>query len=715
MFKIDDDMTINVTRGDCGTIDVSATVDGAVYVFLPGDILRLKVFEKKNCENVVLKKDFGIDVNATTVTLTLTGKDTKIGGMINKPTNYWYEIELNPETNPQTIVGYDDEGPKLFCLHPEGNEVGETEPEEADVGAFDDKLDLTSNKALPNWVIAQAFYSLQGKVSQYPTDVISVGSWGIVGDGKTDVTDKINAIFESLKGGETVYFPDGTYKVSAQPEMWFNKRYHAIKIQNKDNVKVILSPNAKIKCEKVNFTPTQVSIFFVWNCNNFEITGGIIDGGWKNGDTNNYEFPENGKEIGSGMNGVEVRNGDHVYIHDMTLYNCYGDGLFISPFYKGANNQTEAGESLQGGLIDNCYVHNCARNGISIEGTEGFIIRNCLIHTIDGHDAKLGIDLECEFKPSSDDRLRLNKNCLIDNCAIYDCPGGAVAISTGSQNTTISNCNFYSCLINQTNSEQVGDLKIINTKFGWLGFVRNCIAENCEIGTISTSSIEKGTAKGYFKNCFIKGDENGKSHIISLKSYGDSVVFDGCVFLKDDPKFTTTTINLVNRTSKADTEEQPPFKASFKNCQFYIWDNMQMFEVGNGYWDSLELIACNFMYNTSNSIRPLIAVILPLLKMIDCVVHCEKIPLGMSNDFGSTYGLVSVRQDKETCNHIIVGNKIISNGLLKTFVTFKSDVSSGTTYLFNNFSNVEKINNNKPSGILKAYGNVTSETLEASE
>ena len=192
MFKIDDDMTINVTRGDCGTIDVSATVDGAVYVFLPGDILRLKVFEKKNCENVVLKKDFGIDVNATTVTLTLTGKDTKIGGMINKPTNYWYEIELNPETNPQTIVGYDDEGPKLFCLHPEGNEVEETEPEEADVGAFDDKLDLTSNKALPNWVIAQEFYSLQGKVKANETGKISVLEFGAVGDGDKMILKQSN-------------------------------------------------------------------------------------------------------------------------------------------------------------------------------------------------------------------------------------------------------------------------------------------------------------------------------------------------------------------------------------------------------------------------------------------------------------------------------------------------------------------------------------------
>ncbi len=714
MFKIDEDMTINVTRGDCGTIDVSATVDGAVYVFLPGDILRLKVFEKKNCENVVLKKDFGIDVNATTVTLTLTGRDTKFGGLINKPTNYWYEIELNPETNPQTIVGYDDEGPRLFCLHPEGNEVEETEPDETDIGAFDDKLDLTSNKAVPNKVIAQAFYSLQGKVNQYPTDVISVESWGVVGDGETDVTDKLNAMFESLKGGETVYFPDGIYKVSAQSEMWFNSRYHAIKIQNKDNVKVVLSPNAIIKCEKVDFTPTQVGIFFVWNCNNFEITGGAIDGGWKSETTNNYDFPKNGTEIGSGMNGVEVRNGDRVYIHDMTLYNCYGDGLFISPFYKGKNSTTEPGNAIQGGVIDNCYVHNCARNGIAVEGTENFIVRNCLIHSIKGHNAELGIDLECEFKPSSDGIRRLNKNCLIENCTIYDCPGRAVSVSTGSQDTTISNCNFYSCTISQAPSEEVGNLKIINTKFGTMALSYKSVVENCELETVSLQSVTEGSANGLFKNCIIKGVKNTNYAIISTSSNGDKVSFDGCVFLNENPEFSGAT-NFVNRTEGGAS----PYELTFNKCTFYLWDNLRLFEAGNDYTKKIELLGCNFFYRTTQPIRPMVYVKMNFFKMLDCVIHCEDMLQGMSTDLGVTYGLISVKQTDANSVHIIVGNKIINNGMLKSFVTFgtetidgvKTPADRGTTYLINNVCNIENTVSNEATGTLKSNGNVDLTTF----
>lgn len=115
-------MTINVTRGDsCSFI---APID---YAFKNGDVLRLKVFRKKACEDVVLQKDFAITETTNTVTLELTEKDTRIGEIISKPVDYWYEIELNPESNPQTIVGYDDDGAKIFRLYPEGRDLEDDE------------------------------------------------------------------------------------------------------------------------------------------------------------------------------------------------------------------------------------------------------------------------------------------------------------------------------------------------------------------------------------------------------------------------------------------------------------------------------------------------------------------------------------------------------------------------------------------------------------
>lgn len=120
MFAINDDMTINITRGDAALFSVGANVGGAAYTFKAGDVVRFKVFAKKDCEAVFLQKDFGVTEDTGAVEIALNGADTAFGEVISKPTDYWYEVELNPETHPQTIIGYDENGAKVFKLYPEG-------------------------------------------------------------------------------------------------------------------------------------------------------------------------------------------------------------------------------------------------------------------------------------------------------------------------------------------------------------------------------------------------------------------------------------------------------------------------------------------------------------------------------------------------------------------------------------------------------------------
>jgi hypothetical protein len=122
MFKINSDLSIYATRGDMITFSVSADSGSAAYQFKEGDIVRIKVFEKKECHCVVLQKDFPTTEGSEKVDILLTGEEMKIGELISKPKDYWYEIELNPLTNPQTIVGYDEDGAKIFRLFPEGGD-----------------------------------------------------------------------------------------------------------------------------------------------------------------------------------------------------------------------------------------------------------------------------------------------------------------------------------------------------------------------------------------------------------------------------------------------------------------------------------------------------------------------------------------------------------------------------------------------------------------
>lgn len=125
MFVINEDLSIYVTRGDAAAFSVGATLDGTAYTFKADDIVRFKVFAKKDCADVVLQKDVKATEGASVVEIALDKEDTKIGETISKPVDYWYEVEMNPDTYPQTIIGYDENGAKVFKLFPEGGGVDE--------------------------------------------------------------------------------------------------------------------------------------------------------------------------------------------------------------------------------------------------------------------------------------------------------------------------------------------------------------------------------------------------------------------------------------------------------------------------------------------------------------------------------------------------------------------------------------------------------------
>ena len=125
MFVINDDLSIYITRGDAAAFSVGAYIGETEYTFQPDDVVRFKVFEKKDCADVVLKKDVKVTEPTNRVEIALDSDDTKIGDVISKPVDYWYEVELNPETYPQTIIGYDEDGAKVMKIFPEGGVVNE--------------------------------------------------------------------------------------------------------------------------------------------------------------------------------------------------------------------------------------------------------------------------------------------------------------------------------------------------------------------------------------------------------------------------------------------------------------------------------------------------------------------------------------------------------------------------------------------------------------
>lgn len=114
--------TMLVTRGDHGYLDIDSDDNGKPYLFVKGDVIRFNLMKKDKCDNIIFQKDITVTEDTEIVTMEFTQEDTRRCPVVSKPTEYWYEIKLNPDTKQQTILGYDDEeGAKEFMLYPEGH------------------------------------------------------------------------------------------------------------------------------------------------------------------------------------------------------------------------------------------------------------------------------------------------------------------------------------------------------------------------------------------------------------------------------------------------------------------------------------------------------------------------------------------------------------------------------------------------------------------
>ena len=126
MAKMDENYNIETTRGDVLSFNVKTINknDNTPYVFQVGDVIRFKIMEANNCEQILVQKDVTVSEISKSVLLTIPSDEMKIGNIINTPVDYWYEVELNPDTDSRiTILGYTKAtGPRILTLTPEGGD-----------------------------------------------------------------------------------------------------------------------------------------------------------------------------------------------------------------------------------------------------------------------------------------------------------------------------------------------------------------------------------------------------------------------------------------------------------------------------------------------------------------------------------------------------------------------------------------------------------------
>lgn len=404
MFTVNkEDNSIYATRGDIVFFSVSAMDEGVAYHFQPGDIVRITVYGKKDAENVVLQKDFPVTENAEIVEIFLSGEDTKFGDIINKPTDYWYEVELNPDTNPQTIIGYNQDGAAVFRLFPEGGDIEKDEhiPTEEDIPFVDEELDLTSPRPVANQAISRAIVRLDSAVKESIQAINSVvpDSFGAVGDGEADDTESLQKALDS--GSATIDLAGKVYRITAPLVLHDGQTIQNGIIDGKEESVGGLECTAIAGDEFQCVTIQDVIVrnctergIYLKRCKNSSISGSIVENIVNN-------------TSGAVVKGIVLEFCKDTAVSDCTVHNIVSlndaDGIHF------LHDDTIEDEIFSGNVVSNCVTYDCGKRhykiqecGVTLEGCKmiygelGVNVSSCLVAVYDSYVTIKGCFFDAE-------------------------------------------------------------------------------------------------------------------------------------------------------------------------------------------------------------------------------------------------------------------------------------------------------------------------------
>ena len=307
--------------------------------------------------------------------------------------------------------------------------------------------------------------------------------FGAKGDGIADDTD---AVQSALNSGCRVYLKN-TYLVSVSEEAPF---HHGLVVPNG----CIIEGSGTLKLNPNDYSNYDI-LYIPVNSDNVRIKDITIYG-------DSLQHTGNTGEWGFGIN---VDGGNNVVIENVTIDNCWGDGILIgnlddTTLHNGNNYVT----------VKNCKVTNNGRNNISVSHGKNIVIDGCDISGAYRTAPRAGIDVE----PDSTENVN---NCVIVNNFIHDNSGSQVSVNDTHTNS------LYRVTINNN---------IIKGVYGVGGFVygggtgKGTIVSDNIIETTGTVLDGSQNFACVFKNNLVK--YNGSS--IPVKMSGANAVINDNVF-----------------------------------------------------------------------------------------------------------------------------------------------------------------------------------------
>ena len=379
----------------------------------------------------------------------------------------------------------------------------------ANIGDLND-LATTDKSSLVN-----AINEIAGGSSPVSVGFVTPEEFGAAGDGVTDDTAAINDMLANANGRIVLF--KNTYLINGA----VNTKLTEGGLQVKSNTIIRFASGAKL-VEASNDTYNS-HIFNILNVENVDIGYGTIIGDY---DTHSHVSGYTDEWC----HGIRVTASKNIKIHDMTIKNCYGDGVYIGQAWASQVDTLPDDNHCRNVILENIIIEKCGRNGISVGDCIEWKLSNIHIDNVNRTNPKAGIDVEQEGDYSPNVSVGLIENVYTQNC--------------GNWGVVITDCTH-----NQKLSNITGDKLNLNMNSGGIMYVDK---SNVQIQITGTKAFISNTTSsacsmlgGYsvvtFENCDILWDGTveipvvmNNCRILNSKVYTKNAEFHSCTFTHND-------------------------------------------------------------------------------------------------------------------------------------------------------------------------------------
>ena len=352
-------------------------------------------------------------------------------------------------------------------------------------------------------------------VTAFAAGSVDVTDFGVNG---RDTSDDTNAIQSVLNNYDNVYIPDGTYYINV------NKSLNLHSGQT-----LTLSEGAVLKALPTSYG--FYSIINIGSADDVTVTGGQLIG---------ERADHNGTSGEWGM-GINIGDSSNVKISDVTISDCWGDGIYI-----GGNQQPSRDITIDGVICD-----NNRRQGLSITYAIGVEISDSVFKNTNGTAPAAGIDIEPNENETTENITIINTECYGNEGAGLDLMGWLERVT----DVTVIGCNFsdnaaYGIRIVNAGQLQFEDTDVTNNEMGIsiqrdaseISFYGMVIDGNEYRGVaLITTSQETGTSDISFESCEITNNSQSSANNqdgIRIDNWDGSayirnVTFTDCRFADD--------------------------------------------------------------------------------------------------------------------------------------------------------------------------------------